>query len=291
MITDTAVATRPRACGAGERGQLLGGHALASRGAGRPERPSPTYVHPGCGPGLAVEAVARVEDVGPGHHVRERRRVDGPELRPLRQVEHDVRAGRRVERGVGVLQLGGDPLRRYGGRGVVDGHHGAVRVEPPGHVEGRRVADVVGVRLERRTQYGDPVPGKGGTGRRTEELAGQLDHPVAATGVDRLHPREEVEGVADPELVGPGAEGPHVLGQAPPAVAEACVEEPPADAGVVPDRVGQGGDVGAGLVADVGDGVDERDLGGQEGVRGRLDQLGGGEVGHHHRGVREIASA
>jgi len=61
--------------------------------------------------------------------------------------------------------------------------------------------------------------------------------------------------VSDPELLGPGTEGPHILGQAPPAITEACVEEPPSDAGVVPDRVGQRGDVGAGLVADLGDGV------------------------------------
>ena len=38
-----------------------------------------------------------------------------------------------------------------------------------------------------------------------------------------------------------------------------------------------------GLLADVGDLVDERDLGRQEGVRGELDHLGAGDVGPHQR--------
>ncbi len=44
-------------------------------------------------------------------------------------------------------------------------------------------------------------------------------------------------------------------------------------------RVGQLRDVGAGGLAQLGHRVDERDLGGEEGVGRRLDQLGGGEVG------------
>ena len=44
-----------------------------------------------------------------------------------------------------------------------------------------------------------------------------------------------------------------------------------------------GTDVGPGGLADLGDRVDERDLGGQERVGGDLDQLGGGQVGHQER--------
>ncbi len=53
--------------------------------------------------------------------------------------------------------------------------------------------------------------------------------------------------------------------------------------GVVADRPGQLGHVGAGRLAHLGHRVDERDLGGQERVGGHLDQLGGGEVGDHDR--------
>ena len=42
-------------------------------------------------------------------------------------------------------------------------------------------------------------------------------------------------------------------------------------------------DVGAGLLADVGDLVDERDLGREKRVRGELDHLGAGDVGAHER--------
>ena len=42
-------------------------------------------------------------------------------------------------------------------------------------------------------------------------------------------------------------------------------------------------DVGAGGLAQLGHGVDERDLGGEEGVGRDLDQLGGGEVGDETR--------
>ena len=52
-------------------------------------------------------------------------------------------------------------------------------------------------------------------------------------------------------------------------------------------------DVGADLLAHVGDLVDERDLGGQEGVGGVLDHLGAGRVGaddRRRRGRRRAAS-
>ncbi len=68
------------------------------------------------------------------------------------------------------------------------------------------------------------------------------------------------------------------LGRQPPAEAEAGRQEALADARVVADRLGQLRDVGAGRLAHLGHGVDERDLGGQEGVGGHLDQLGGREV-------------
>src|SRR5690606_14384091 len=48
---------------------------------------------------------------------------------------------------------------------------------------------------------------------------------------------------------------------------------------VVADGLGELDDVGAGGLAQLGHGVDEGDLGGQEGVGGDLDQLGGGVVG------------
>ncbi len=58
------------------------------------------------------------------------------------------------------------------------------------------------------------------------------------------------------------------------------------DPGVHAHRVGQRGDVSAGLRADVGHRVDERHLGRQERVGGPLDQLGGDRVGGQQRDAR-----
>ena len=57
------------------------------------------------------------------------------------------------------------------------------------------------------------------------------------------------------------------------------VEERRADPLVEAHPAGDLGDVGADLLADVGDLVDEADLRRQEGVRGELDHLGAGDVG------------
>ncbi len=70
------------------------------------------------------------------------------------------------------------------------------------------------------------------------------------------------------------------------------MQEAAADPGVVRDGLGQMGDVGSGDLADFRHGIDERDLGGEEGVGRDLDKLGGrvvddddGSSGVDHRSV------
>ena len=106
-----------------------------------------------------------------------------------------------------------------------------------------------------------------------------VDHALAAADVDRVDLAEEAQRLVDAQLAGSRHERADVLGQAAAAEAEAGVEEAPADAGVVADRVGELRDVGAGRLAQLGHRVDERDLGGEERVGGDLDQLGGRVVG------------
>ena len=144
-----------------------------------------------------------------------------------------------------------------------------------GHVEAGGVADVVAVGLEGGAQHGDAAAAE----VAVEGLAGEVDGGGAAAQVDLVDLAQERDGVLGAELAGAGHEGADVLGQAAAAEAEAGGEEPVADAGVVADGLGEVGDVGAGGLADLGHGVDEGDLGREEGVRGDLDQLGGGEVG------------
>ena len=112
---------------------------------------------------------------------------------------------------------------------------------------------------------------------------GHVLHLVATGVVDRVHLAQQAAGAGRAELLGGGHERPHVLRQAATAESEAGVEEGLADATVRTQGSSQRGDVPAGGVAEVGDGIDEADLGGEEGVRARLHQLRGGGVHHHQR--------
>ncbi len=98
---------------------------------------------------------------------------------------------------------------------------------------------------------------------------------TAPPQVDGIHFGQELHRLARAEFGRARLEGTDVLGQAAAAEAEAGVQEAAADPGVVGDGFGQVGDVGPGDLADFGHGVDERDLGGEEGVGRDLDELGG----------------
>jgi hypothetical protein len=76
--------------------------------------------------------------------------------------------------------------------------------------------------------------------------------------------------------------GVHVLGKAGAAVAQPGLEERAADAAVHSHALHHLGDVGARRLADVGDRVDEGDLGGEERVGRVFDDLRRGQVGDDH---------
>ncbi len=69
------------------------------------------------------------------------------------------------------------------------------------------------------------------------------------------------------------------LGRQPPPNPRPALRNAAPDPLVQPDRVGQPGHVGPGGLTQLGHRVDEGDLGGQERVRGDLDQLRGRQVG------------
>jgi hypothetical protein len=121
------------------------------------------------------------------------------------------------------------------------GHHdvGALQARLRGDVEGRRVADVVAARLERRTQHGDPAADE----RPAASLAGQLHDLGSPPQVDGVDLAQEGQRLVGTQLTGPCHERADVLGQAAPAESEACVEELAADAVVIADGVGERLDV------------------------------------------------
>ena len=153
--------------------------------------------------------------------------------------------------------------------------------EAPQHGQGRRVPQVVGGRLEgqapRRHDQARPTVGVALGGSLADLVGHQVELPLVG-GHDLLEKRKVVAVV-----LGDADQGAGVLGQARPAPARPGGQVIGADAPVVahaPDDVDR---VGADRLAQVGDGVDERDLGGQEGVAGVLDRLRRSRVGDEHR--------
>ncbi len=131
------------------------------------------------------------------------------------------------------------PGRSTGGRDrVVGGDLGALLEQQRDDVERGRLAHVVGVRLEGQAQHGDLAV------LEVRQRARQVDErqqPLAVVDVDDGLEQVELVAVQRRDEV----ERARVLGEARAAVADARLEERRADAGVQPDAVGDGVDVGA----------------------------------------------
>ena len=175
----------------------------------------------------------------------------------------------------------GPPLGVVERLGVGHDHVGSARGQLLCHVERRRVPHVVAVGLEGGAEDGDP---RAGDRRPVQHLDGEVDHALTPPLVDRVDLAEEADRGLGMQLLRPGDEGSDVLRQAPASEAKAGVERSASDPLVEADGVGQQGHVASGHLAQLGHRVDEGDLGGQERVRGHLDQLRRGvvhdETGH-----------
>ena len=119
-----------------------------------------------------VEHIAAVNDVLVGDDAADDSRVHLAGTRP-----HSVRCsttsgaagGLEGRGGVGDLRVHALGVRHR--LGVIEDDSGTLALAGGRHVEGGRVADVVAVGLERRTQDADLGPGE----RAVEEFAGQVD--------------------------------------------------------------------------------------------------------------------
>ena len=251
-------------------------HAAVEVGNGAAQGP---VVPAGGAPAGGVERIPAVHDVALGHRLAEFFRVGVAELLPLGQQQGHVGTGDGLGPGAGVGQLRVGPARVAHRRRIVDAHRCAQSVNGGGDVERGGVPDVVGVGLEGDAKHADGAALE----RSPGQLAREIDHPGPAPHVDAVHLAQERHGRLDPELLGPGHERADVLGQAAAAEAEPRAQRRAADSWVVAERLGQRHDVGVRGLAHLRHGVDEGDLRGQEGVRGHLDQLRGGQVGGEER--------
>ncbi len=165
---------------------------------------------------------------------------------------------------VGTCVMPSTPVGRRDG--VPGTHVGAFGEQPSGQHEARRLAHVVGVRLEGETEERD---------RRASQLAELLlelsDQPALLQLVDLDHGGQQLEVIAG--VGGQLLERERVLRKARAAVADSGPEEARADTAVEADALGHAHDVGARRLADVGDLVDERDPRHQGCVRRELDHL------------------
>ena len=205
--------------------------------------------------------------------------VERDDLGPLGDEHGRVGAVEGVERARRDLDAGEQVAVRAGR------HHGVVRrdahalgAQPRGEHDRGGLAQVVGVRLEGEAEQRD-VP----AAQAADALLELADHAPLLEVVDLDDRVQELEVI--PGVAGELFERLDVFGKARAAVADAGLQEVRPDAVVETHAVGHRAHVGADGLADVGDLVDERDLGGQEGVGRVLDHLGGGHAGAHDGGL------
>ena len=153
------------------------------------------------------------------------------------------------------------------------------RAQPRGEHDGGRLAQVVGVGLEGETEERDVLAAQ----TAPQPLLELADHPPLLQMVDLDDGVQELEVITG--VAGELLERLDVFGKARAAVADAGLQEVRPDAVIETHAVGHGAHVGAHHLAHVGDLVDERDLGGQEGVGGVLDHLRRGHVGAYNHSV------
>ena len=203
--------------------------------------------------------------------------VEGAERIPFR--DDDQRVGS-VDAAIGALRVL-DVLQHGAGLlhalRIVGADLGAGILQRRDQRDRGRVAHVVGVGLEGQPQHGNGAAAHVAAADG-DDLARHRPLALVVDGGDGL---DDAAGRA--EVVGRLHQGQRVLGKAGAAEARTGVEEFRADAVVEADAARDVLHVGAGLLAQVGDLVDEGDLGGEEGVGGVLDELGRAPPGEQQR--------
>jgi hypothetical protein len=230
---------------------------------------------------VRVEEVAPVDEQGVGHSLGHLAPVQFGEFGPLRDehsgvgiVESVQGRSRHLDR---RQQLAGRPLCHR-----IEGDHGCtLTLQPGGEHQARGLAHVVCVRLEGQPEQRDPL-----SDQRIQMLR-ELGHHAPLLKLIHLdHRAEQLEVVA--AVAGEDLECLRVLGEAGTSESETGVQKPVADPWVEAHASRHLRHVGADLVADVRDLVDEADLRREVRVRGELDHLGAGKIGPDDRRAERL---
>ena len=238
-------------------------------------RPMPVVGEAAPAHGRRVEEVAGSRrSAGPVSSAAHLVEVEPAELVPLGEHGHHLGARRRPRRGRadGRRPRAARRRRPAGGRpwGRRPGPRRPASTQPADHLERRRVAQVVGPRLEGQAPHARRSPRRASPSAAASAILSTIRSYCSS--LTSITPFEQLEVVAG--LLGDADQGPGVLGEARPPQPGPGPQELEADPLVVAHPEDDVADVGADRLAQVGDGVDEADLGGQEGVGGVLDRLG-----------------
>ena len=167
---------------------------------------------------------------------------------------------------------------------VVGRHNGAFITQAANDLDGNGLADVIGVLLESDAPHGDAL-----VAQYPEFLADALDEAFALAVVNVLYLFENVERCS--QFIRNVDEALDILGEAGPAVSQACIQEVAGDAFIHPYAHSYLLNICPRFFADGRDGVDIRYFEGQEGVGCVLDHLGRGQVYLHNRGIEGLVDA
>ena len=225
---------------------------------------------------VRVIEVAPVDDNGARHQALHAVQVNLLEFVPLRAHKQRVDAGCQFI-GVCSQREAGQRARCVGhGHGVIARDNRALVLEHTRNFERGRLANVVGVWFK-----GQPQDAYLLAVQATFERFAQVeDGPAAHVAVD-LHDgaqQRRVRAVHERHVL----ERLHILGEAGAAIAQPRIEELIANAPVKAHALRHLLHIGAQLLANQRNLVDEADLRREKGVAGILDHFGGAQVGHHN---------
>lgn len=196
---------------------------------------------PGCRfPGGRIEHIAAIDDVAIGDSLRHFGWVELLVLLPLSEKHHEFGVLQGLIKILDIVELWVLAPCILNGCRVMGDNVGAKSLELYGNVQGGGVTDVVAVRFECEAKDGDTMV----VHITVEVILNFLHHARPLPGVDSVDLLQEIEGIADTELLCAGSERADVFRQTASAETHACIQELSADTFVDADRIRQFCDVG-----------------------------------------------